>query len=160
MASSTSTNKNCDINFKIISFNVRGIRSIKKRRALFHLFRKNSYDIVCLQESHLLKKDSDIIMREWGTNFHLAEGTEQSKGLLTLFSKRLQDFNFTLVEENDRILISKLEIDYMSFFVLNVYAPCIQADKPAFLNDIVNKFNNLQLNQEANFFILGDLTWF
>ena len=85
MASQNITSKTCDTNLSLISFNMRGMRNSKKRRTLFHLFRKNKYDIICLQESHLLKDDIDMIDKEWGPKFHIAEGTTRSKGLLTLF---------------------------------------------------------------------------
>ena len=124
MASQSNSSKNSFINLKIISFNARGLRSIKKRRTLFYLFKKNKYDIICLQESHLLKSDSYLIQREWASKFHLAEGSKNSKGLLTLFSKTLADVSISIVKENERCLISKVISDDMNFNIVNVYAPC------------------------------------
>ena len=76
MASQNQLTKNCDVNFTIVSFNVRGLRNRKKRRTLFHNFRKKNFDIICLQESHLLKSDVDMIEKDWGSKFHLSEGTK------------------------------------------------------------------------------------
>ena len=53
-----------DLKLNVISLNVRGIRNAKKRRALFHQFKKDKYDIVCLQETHLTKNYKEILKRE------------------------------------------------------------------------------------------------
>ena len=79
-----------DSKLNIISMNVRGIRNVKKRRALFSQFRLGKYDVVGLQETHLNKKDIDMLKREWGTNFHISEGSNHSKGILTLFGKSIK----------------------------------------------------------------------
>ena len=129
MASKTITSKNGNVSFKIISFNVRGLRNQKKRRSLFYLFKKNNYDIICLQETYLLKSDRDLINKEWGPLYNIAEGTKRSKGLLTLFSPKLKEFNVSLIKENERFLISELAIDNMSFTIVNVYAPCVNTEK-------------------------------
>ena len=66
-----------------MSLNVRGLRNKKKRCALFRKFKTEHFDIISLQETHLSKKDNSLIMREWGSNFHIAEGSNSSKGLLS-----------------------------------------------------------------------------
>ena len=156
MASNSNSSKNSVVNLKIISFNARGLRSHKKRRTLFHLFKKNKYDIICIQESHLLKNDSYLIQREWDSKFHLAEGSKNSKGLLTLFSKTLVDVSISMVKENERCLISKISNDDMNFHIVNVYAPCLDAVKIQFLDNITKFVKDLQSLQNENLIILGD----
>ena len=41
-----------NLNFKMLSLNVRGIRSLDKRKALFNLLAKEKSDIVFLQETY------------------------------------------------------------------------------------------------------------
>ena len=156
MANQNFSPKNGDIKFKIVTLNVRGLRSLKKRRSLFHLLNKNDYCIICLQETYLLKTDKHIIEKEWGSKFHLAEGSKRSKGLLTLLNNRFPVSCFSLVSESDRCITSKICIDDTCFYILNVYAPCINADKQLFLNKIVDNINQIQSNPDANFLILGD----
>ena len=156
MASQNITSKFSDTKLKLVSFNMRGMRNNKKRRTLFHLFRKNKYDIICLQESHLLQMDSELIEKEWGPKFHLAEGTTRSKGLLTLFGNNVQISEFSLVKQNDRCLTSRLMKDGLDLTILNVYAPCVDSEKGAFLNSINSTFRDLQSSQDSSFIILGD----
>ena len=156
MASQSNSSKNSFVNLKIVSFNARGLRSNKKRRTLFYLFKKNKYDIICLQESHLLKSDSYLIQREWASKFHLAEGSKNSKGLLTLFSKSLADVSISIVKENERCLISEVISDDMNFKIVNVYAPCLDGVKVRFLDSVTDFVKDVQSGQDDNFIILGD----
>ena len=42
---------------RIVSFNARGLKNAMKRKSMFAYFKKNKYDVVCLQETHILDKD-------------------------------------------------------------------------------------------------------
>ena len=157
MASPSHSSKSGNVNFKILSLNVRGLyHSKKKRRALFRQFHRNKYDIICVQEAHLTRADSRMLSREWGSAFHMAEGSHRSKGLLTLFGKNFTEPHFSVVKESDRCLISKIKFDDSEFFVVNVYAPCVPAEKPLFFNDIASNISDLQLNDDSNLILLGD----
>ena len=129
-------NKNTNCKLKILSLNVRGLRKKKKRCALFRKFKTENFDIISLQETHLSKTDNSLIMREWGSSFHIAEGSNSSKGLLTLFGKNIDFSNTACVLENERCLISHLAIDDATFAFVNIYAPCVSTEKLAFLNSI------------------------
>ena len=41
-----------------------GLRGKKKRRTLFHLFKRDKYDIICLQETHMINKDLYRLQKE------------------------------------------------------------------------------------------------
>ena len=111
-------------------------RNKKKRRTLFRKFKKENYDLICLQETYMSKKDIFDIKNDWGINFHLAEGTNNSKGLITLFGKNVDFSKVTCVHENKRCLVSHIVSDDTSFAIVNIYAPCISAEKLEFLNEI------------------------
>ena len=76
---------------KILTFNVQGLRNKKKRRTLFHLFKKEKYDIIALQETYMLNNynDTQILKKEWGDNFHLSQRTNHRKGLLFLYGESI-----------------------------------------------------------------------
>ena len=110
MSSQNTTNIDFNIKLKILSLNVRGLKNVKKRRALFNNFKKKDYDIICLQETYLTKIDYEKIQKEWGSLLHLSEGTGRSKGLVTLFNKRLKNYQNYTSFSNSRFLVSKLLI--------------------------------------------------
>ena len=95
-------------NLKVISMNVRGLRNLRKRRTLFYTFKKEKYDIICLQETYLTKSDLPVIEKEWPHIIHLAEGSIRSKGLITLFSKKIPEANIVIKSINERCLISQV----------------------------------------------------
>ena len=51
MTSQNTINLDDSIKLKFASLNVRGLRNIKKRRALFNSFKTKDFDIICLQET-------------------------------------------------------------------------------------------------------------
>ena len=121
-----------DFKLNMISMNVRGLRNAKKRKALFYSFKKGNYDIIGLQETHLTKSDKETISREWGPNFYIAEGSSNSKGLLTLFSKSIQFDNTSILFENSRCLITLVNSFEVKLLVANIYGPCINSEKDIF----------------------------
>ena len=118
---------------KIVSMNVRGFKSPRRRRILFNRFRREKFDIICLQETHLSKKDIFFIEKQWSSGFHMVEGTSNSKGLLTLFSDNIDLSSSSSIIANDRVLISHVSLGDTKISIVNNYAPCVPSEKPAFL---------------------------
>ena len=157
MASTNNSPKTGDVSLKVITFNTRGLKScIKRRRSLFRTFKKKGYDIICLQETHMSKKEKYIIEREWGSSFHMAEGTPNSKGLLTLLSKRLQSYDFSVIEKTDRFIVSKLVIEDSVYTIVNVYAPCIPSEKIPFYTSFFEVVSSKYSDESTNTLVLGD----
>ena len=89
-----------NIPFSVLTLNVQGLRKLKTRKALFRTFKLMKIDIICLQETYLLNYDKECIEKEWAGKFHLSEGTNQSKGLLTLFNASVRQFYVTLYQKS------------------------------------------------------------
>ena len=146
-----------DAKLNLISMNVRGLRNAKKRRALFYSFKKENYDIIGLQETHLTKADKEIISREWGPNFHIAEGSSNSKGLLTLFGKSIRFDDTSVLWENCRCLITYINSFGVKFLVANVYGPCVNSEKHNFLYNLKTSIeSNILKFNISDSVILGD----
>ena len=157
MDSNTKTNTDIDFhNLKIISMNVRGLRNARKRRILFHSFKKEKYDVICLQECHLTSNDLHGIEKEWFHLVHLAEGSNNSKGLLTLFSKKIPSNNINLTLSSERCLISQITLNDTYLDIFNFYAPCITNEKTDFFISIKRLVNNYVSNDSSYYLLLGD----
>lgn len=74
---------------KMLSFNVRGLRGSVKRKHLFHIFRRQNYNFVMLQETHCTEDDVKIWTSQWGGDLYFCNGTNNSRGVLTLVKKNL-----------------------------------------------------------------------
>ena len=142
---------------KAMSHNVQGIRNNQKRSVLLKMFRKEKYDIVCLQETHLLSDETKLIESHWKGPKHVSGGTTRSKGLCTLFAVKHNADNIKLVYTDERIIISSLVVDKETIFIVNVYAPCIEKEKSQFLvhlRDVIKSY--IDKGDNENIVCLGD----
>ena len=154
----TTNNNTCfDVgSLKVVSMNVRGLRNPRKRRTLFHAFKKDKYDIICLQETHLIESDLPMIKKEWPFPVHLVAGTSNSKGLITLFSNKLSSSNINMKYVNERCMISQVLVNSENVLIYNIYAPCVESEKPKFLIFIKNLVVLNTFNEQDHILIVGD----
>ena len=54
----------------ILSANVQGLGDKFKRKDVFSYLRNNNYNIYCLQDTHFLMDNENLIRSEWGYNCH------------------------------------------------------------------------------------------
>ena len=73
-----------NVNFKILSLNVRGIRSSVKRKALFLWLNKQRANIVFLQETYSTVEVEATWNTQWKGKKFYAHGTNHSCGVLVL----------------------------------------------------------------------------
>lgn len=71
----------------VVSFNVNGIRSEQKRRAIFHYLKYFKSHIILLQETHSVKEDEVLWSNEWGAKIVFNHGNNYSRGVAVLFHK-------------------------------------------------------------------------
>ena len=142
---------------RIVSLNVRGFRNKRKRKALFHSFRRDKYDIICLQDTHLTIADKLLVENEWGMNFHFSKGTTKRNGLLTLLNKKTMSNTDEVLLASERILISSIYVNDVQFFIINIYGPCILTEKIHFLETLKNEINSIYNKfTNDNVIICGD----
>ena len=101
-------NNTLNVNIKgltIATYNVNGLRNAYKRNAILRSLKDLKFDVIALQETHLLENDMDIVKKQWSGPVIFAEGTNKSKGLCFLFSKSLMIDNVVTLTSRDRLLI-------------------------------------------------------
>ena len=69
-----------NFNFKLLSLNVRGIRTFEKRKAIFNWLSKSGADICFLQETYSTRDVENIWKKQWRGNLFFSHGTCHSKG--------------------------------------------------------------------------------
>ena len=77
-----------NINFKLVSLNVRGIRSFEKRKAVFNWLYKSRADICFLQETYSTPEVEKTVERR---NLFLTYSCH-SKGTMILIKEQLDHF--------------------------------------------------------------------
>ena len=156
MANNSLQNGNNHGSLKILSLNVRGLRNGRKRRVLFHNFKNEKFDIICLQETYLMKSDLPLIEKEWPFGVHISEGSKKSKGLLTLFNKKIDFSSCVIKYSSQRCLMSIVLFNNQHFTIANVYAPCISTEKAGFFDLITNVMKENISNEISHVFLMGD----
>ena len=116
-------------NLKISTLNVRGLKNNYKQNAILQAFKELDFDIIALQETHLCENEYFQIESKWDGPCLFSEGTNNSKGLITLFGKNVDFSKVTCVLENKRCLVSHIVSDNTSFAIVNIDASCISAEK-------------------------------
>ena len=158
MDDSQSSTAVLDSPIKVSTFNVRGFMNKKKRVSILRRFKIDKLDIVGLQESHIV---DDNIMKElslqWGGKIHFSNGTNRSKGLITLFSSKYNDIDVKLLYKSDRIIISCLPFASTNLIIINVYSPCEHSNKSAFLDHLLAIIqSHVQIEDQGSMICLGD----
>ena len=122
------------MSIKLISINVRGLRDVVKRRAIFNYYRQRS-DILFIQETHSCKTDEIVWESEWGGDIIYGHGETNARGVGIFLKKGMKD-NVTNIHVNEdgRAIICDIKIDEYKLTLCNLYAP--NKDTPSFFLNI------------------------
>ena len=105
---------------KIVSLNARGLRDNKKRNEVTNYLKKQSSDIICLQETHTLPSDLWI---SHSKNAFLSHGTNQSRGVCTIVVNPNIEVKNSKVDSEGRYVILELGWQDKLFQIANIYGP-------------------------------------
>ena len=136
---------------KIVSLNVRGLRSRDKRLKIFEWIKmKHKADIVCLQETHSTLLDEKLWADEWGGEIHFSHGDANARGvcIMTRLSSTLNDIK---TDTNGRYVMIDVTLSEKSISILNLYAP--NHDDPNFIIECINV---LEEHTNADKIMVGD----
>ena len=122
---------------KLLSLNVRGLRNISKRGAIFSFLKIQKATIFCLQETYSSPEDEKLWSAEWGGKIIYSHGTTHSKGVCILLNPS-SPFNLSsiLVDPEGRFLIGKLTIEEKYFSITNIYGPNNCHDQDDFIKTL------------------------
>jgi exodeoxyribonuclease III len=137
---------------KIVSFNVEGLRDVKKRSDIFEHFKESIYDIICLQETHITPELHIQIQNEWGYISHWNPGTNWSAGVAILINNK-QDIAFiqTKTDNSGRIISLEIKFNDNIYQIINIYSPTTSQNRPKFYTTLKNF-----LQPNKNIILTGD----
>ena len=109
--------------FHIASLNVRGLKNLSKRDAIFGVLRP--FDIIFIQETHSTALDEIIYSREWRGASYWSHCDSRSAGTAIVFSNKFQPTISQIVrDDNGRYIIVIIEsVDNIPYVLCNLYAP-------------------------------------
>ena len=140
--------------FKILSWNVRGLKDRKKRRSIFR------QHFAVLQETHSTPDCEQCWRSEWGSNVLFSHGSNLSKGVCILvprgFGSSAEILNCGTCLVGGRALFVKLNLNNIVFKVLGLYAPTHPTSEQVDFFTNVKALLNAQ-DDLSNLIIAGDL---
>ena len=150
-------------NLNIISNNVNGLRSTKKRIKMFEYLKSKicNNGMVFLQETH----SSENSQSEWHNDFngeiYFSHGTTNSCGVMIGFitTKKIC-VNKISQDTKGRILIIDVSIDDMPFILVNLYNANTEAEQLLTLCEFDHLLDDFLLDNSKNIVFAGDLNLF
>ena len=147
-----------NINFKMLSLNVRGIRSFEKRKALFQWIKKENADIIFLQETYSTPDVEQIWKSQWRGEMFFGHGTTNSRGVLVLVKESL-DCEIKVCKQNNegRFIILTGTVQGQPLFLVNIHVPNKNKEQCVFYDEIQKEIDQIQdIDPEPKFIIGGD----
>ena len=119
---------------------------------------KSENAIVFMQETH----SSDKTGKQWEQlrrgSIRFFHGTTSSKGVLIAFSEGLE-FNITkeVTDKNGRYIVLQVDIQGNLYVLINYYAHNLETQQVSVLDKITKVLSNLELKENTNLILGGDL---
>uniref|UniRef100_A0A803TXE0 Reverse transcriptase domain-containing protein n=1 Tax=Anolis carolinensis TaxID=28377 RepID=A0A803TXE0_ANOCA len=135
---------------KIYSNNINGFNSPNKRKKVWQQIKKGKYDVICLQETHIMNKHvAHLTQKSLGKTYY-ASSAEKKRGVVTYVNENISSekrFN----DQDGRMLGVKIIIEGEKILICNIYAP--NGSKIKFVEALYQKI----LEEEYDdLLILGD----
>ena len=146
-----------NVNFKLLSLNVRGIRLSIKRKALFLWLNKQKADIIFLQETYSTKEVEVIWKTQFKGKIFYSHGNNHSRGVMILVRNDL-DLNLisSEIDFEGRYILLNATVQGSDFLLANIYAPNKVHEQCEFFKHLYKLIENLHLSTEQKIVIGGD----
>ena len=108
---------------------------------------------MCLQETHIIKEDLNLLKKEWNADFIIAGNKTNAGGVLIVIDGNFEHIIHEKITSTDgRYIILDLEIPEVArMLIINLYAP--NEDSPEFFTKL---FNEIEQRDVKNIIMTGD----
>ena len=111
---------------QVASLNVRGLSDRIKRHIVFDLFKKSSYNIICLQETKSQFRDENQIRKDWHNKKIFINSSKKENscgGTMILFNSDSICILDTVMTPDGGCIAIDIEVEGNRFHVINTYFP-------------------------------------
>ena len=121
----------------LITLNVRGLNSSRKRRAIFRQLHHKNASIIFLKETYSTNNLEKVWSNEWGNKIYFCHGSKHSKGVAILFNpKSRMEIEQQIQSEDGRILILWVQVDDGKLVCANSYTPNDTSSQITFIRHV------------------------
>lgn len=129
---------------KIIYLNCRGLGDKTKRSDVLNFLRQSKYNIYCLQDTHLIDAETNMLRSQWGYDCYISGKRTNSRGVAILMNS---NFEYNLIEQkadlDGNYIILKLEIEKkFTILLVNIYGP--NGDDPQFYENVEKEMADIE----------------
>ena len=151
----SATNDDSQVDFEILSYNVRGLVNEKKRKKVFNYIKKHtsSNAVIFLQETHSTKKDEMLC-----GNIIFSHSSSNKKGVLIAFRYGLEYklLSPEIGDDDGRYIILRIKIQGSPYILLNYDDPNDKSDQVQVLRQISGKLQSINFDDNVQFILAGD----
>ncbi len=141
----------------VFSLNVRGMRNLVKRKAIFLFCRKYFSDFYFIQETHASESDFQFWKSQWGNDMWMSYGSNHSAGVAILKGKFRGKIIKSYSHSLGRWIILIVEFNQQYFVLGNIYATNSVVRNKSLLQDFEEKIRNiLDSFSDAKLILGGD----
>ena len=142
------------VTLSLITLNVRGLNSSRKRCAIFRQLHHKNASIIFLQETYSTNNLEKVWSNEWGNKIYFCHGSKHSKGVAILFNPKSRvEIEHQIQSEDGRILILRVQVDDVKLVCANIYTPNDTSSQITFIRHVQNL---LQQFSGENIIVGGD----
>lgn len=151
-----------ELDFGLLSLNVRGLRDYKKcRKMLSWIARHGGHKgITFLQETHSTESNEFQWTQRFRGKVLFSHGSSNSRGVGILFGKNLEHKIISVeTDTQGRCIIALCELQGSPFLLINIYAPNDESSQVDLLMLIYQKITNLDLPEDTRIIWGGDFNF-
>ena len=107
---------------KLMTWNVRGLNQRPKRRRVFYSIEKKNLDIICLQETHIVRRHRRLLQnKKLGQEF-ISSDKVKKRGVV-IYAKEKYSPRQLFKDEEGRYIAIEINVQGEKFLILGLYAP-------------------------------------
>jgi len=137
------------------SLNVRGLKDIVKRKAVFLFCKGQKANCIFLQETHSLDSDESFWTNQWGEKMFFSHGSNRSGGVAICFNKCPGEIIVHKDDGSGHWLMVVLKIDGIFFILINIYGFNNAAQNQKLVEDISNMISETKVRYPSDNVLIG-----
>lgn len=139
----------------VLSLNVKGLRDLVKRKAIFLFCKRSNADLIFLQETHSEDADLKFWKAQWGNTIFASHGSSHSAGVMTLIHKFKGDIIKVVESKDGRWITMVIKQDNTFFSLCNIYGFNSHSSNMILFSQISAKVKELLADYKGSYVILG-----
>uniref|UniRef100_A0A670HV05 Reverse transcriptase domain-containing protein n=1 Tax=Podarcis muralis TaxID=64176 RepID=A0A670HV05_PODMU len=107
---------------QLLSWNCNGLNMPRKRKAVFHILKKEQLDLICLQETHVMRLHRKLLVNKRLGQEFISSDKVKKRGVV-IYAKEKMSPKLIFKDEQGRFFAIEIQIQGEKFLIVGIYAP-------------------------------------